>query len=380
MQVSRRAFLKMVSAAAATLGLSSLDLLRVTEALANTGHPPVLWLQGAVCTGCTISLLNTTSPGIDEVLTSTISLEYHPNLTTRAGELAIASLAKAAEAYKGEFILCIEGGIPANLNGNYAIIGEVAGRPVTMLEAVNALGPRAKYVVAVGTCAAFGGVPKLSQATGITTVQALLTGKTQNPVINLSACPVNPITLLGTLVHLLTGGVPELDRFGRPLKYYNTSVHHICPRLPTPMVQQIGVFGCYEHVGCKGPHTAFTCPNLKWNNGVNWCIDTTNTVCIGCSAPNFPQTPFYTKDMTCCTSCEMCKTCVDCSMCANITECGSCVDCSNCSMCLECAKTVECAACVSSAVCAACARNMNCPCYTGGTTATSGSSSAPSTM
>lgn len=370
MQISRRTFLKLATAAA-SLGLTGVDLFRLKEVFASGSAPPVIWLQGAVCTGCSISLLNSTAPAIDDILFSTINLQYHPNLMTAAGELAIATLTGAAEAGAGEFILCVEGGIPTSINGRYSIIGERNGEPWTMLDAVMELGCKAKYVLAVGTCASFGGVVKPSEYTGVRRLAEVLQGSTKNPVINLPACPVNPIVLVGTLVRLLTTGMPPLDSWGRPADYYGTTVHHICPRLTTPMVTQIGVFGCYEHVGCKGPHTSFTCPNLKWNNGVNWCIDKTNTLCIGCSSPNFPSTPFYGKleeIMPCCATCEQCKTCVDCSHCANLGSCTDCVDCSNCSVCAECDNSGKCPDCANAALCADCPANEQCSCYTGTTT------------
>lgn len=378
MHITRRSFLKWASAAAGTLGLTPVDLLKLERALADDGHPPLIWIQGSVCTGCSISLLNAAAPEIGDVLTSTVDLAYHPNLMTLAGERALSSLRETAERRRGEFILCVEGGLPTAIDGMYAVIGEHDGHPLSAVRAVEALAPLARYVLAVGTCASFGGVVKPSAYTGVRRTDELLAGKTRERVINLPACPVNPAVLLGTLVELLTRGMPPLDDLGRPASYYGTTVHHICPRLPTPMVDRIGTFGCYDHVGCKGPHTGFTCPNLKWNNGVNWCIDKANSLCIGCSSPSFPSTPFYTKDMAsmpCCVSCATCAACVDCSLCATET-CGDCVDCSRCTACLECASSATCsdcatkdlcteccADCANAQLCADCAQSAACPCY-----------------
>ena len=367
MNISRRNFIKLATTAAASLGLTGVDLFRLREVFASDSAPTVIWLQGAVCTGCSISLLNSVAPTIDDILFNTIALKYHPNLMSMAGEPAITSLVDAADKSAGEFILCVEGGISTAINGMYSIIGERNCKPWTMLDAVTELGRKAKYVIAVGTCASFGGVVKPSEYTAVRRLAEVLKGSTMNPVINLPACPVNPIVLVGTLVQLLTSGMPAQDSWGRPTKYYGSTVHHLCPRLPTPMVSQIGVFGCYEHVGCKGPHTSFSCPNLKWNNGVNWCIDKTNSLCIGCSSPNFPSTPFYTKpgeSMPCCVTCAECSTCVDCSKCANLGSCSDCVDCSNCSMCVQCDNTGKCPDCVNAALCAACPASEQCACHT----------------
>ena len=378
MQITRRSFLKWASAAAGTLGFTPLDLLRLERALADEGHRPVIWIQGAGCTGCSVSLLNATAPEIGDVLSGSVALVYHPNLMARAGEGALSAMLETAARRRNEFILCVEGGIPTAISGMYSVIGEHEAHPLTALRAVQTLAPLARYVLAVGTCASFGGVLKPSRYTEVRRLDELLAGKTRSPVINLPACPANPLVLLGTLVELLSRGPPRLDDLGRPATYYGSTVHHTCPRLPTPMVNRIGVFGCYEHVGCKGPHTGFSCPNLKWNDGVNWCIDKTNSLCIGCSSPSFPQTPFYTRDMAsepCCVTCATCATCVDCSLCANET-CGGCIDCSRCTACLACAASATCvdcatldlcaeccAACANAQLCADCAKSSDCPCY-----------------
>jgi hydrogenase small subunit len=379
MQITRRAFLRWASVAAGSLGLTPIDILRLEKALAGEGHPPVVWIQGAVCTGCSVSLLNATAPEVGDVLAGTVDLVYHPTIMVQAGERALTAMLRAAEGRsKGEFILCVEGGIPTGHLGAYTIIGDHDGSPLTALRAVQVLAPLARYVVAVGTCASFGGVVKPSRYTEVRRLDELLAGKTSSPIVNLPSCPANPIVLLGTLIELLTRGMPQLDGFGRPATYYRSTVHHACPRLPTPMVDRVGVFGCYEHVGCKGPHTGFACPNLKWNDAVNWCIDKSNSLCIGCSSPSFPQTPFYTTEMAsepCCVTCATCATCVDCSLCAN-EACDDCVDCSRCTACAACEAAATCsacatlsqcaeccAACANAQLCADCSKSADCPCY-----------------
>ena len=67
-KVTRRQFLKWLTASAAALGLSQTDLLKLEKALATpTGTDPnfpipplgrVIWIAGAACSGCPTSLLN----------------------------------------------------------------------------------------------------------------------------------------------------------------------------------------------------------------------------------------------------------------------------------------------------------------------------------
>ena len=68
----------------------------------------------------------------------------------------------------------------------------------------------AAAVVAVGTCATFGGVPAASpNPTGAVGVMDLVKGK---PIVNIPACPANPANMVGVVLHyVLTGQVPELD-------------------------------------------------------------------------------------------------------------------------------------------------------------------------
>ena len=125
MQISRRDFMKWAAGSAMALGLTSLDLIKVEEVLAASTSPPVIWLQGSMCTGCSISLLNATQPTtIDDVLLNQISVKYHPNLATAVGDLAVTSIIDTSTNYNGEFILCIEGGIPTSTNGNYCVIAD----------------------------------------------------------------------------------------------------------------------------------------------------------------------------------------------------------------------------------------------------------------
>jgi hydrogenase small subunit len=117
MELTRRDFLKIASASALALGLNSAQLTRVERALADASSPPVLWLHGMACTGCSVSLLNAVNPTIDQVLLNTISLKYHPTLMTAAGDMAVAAARSTAAA--GGHILVVEGAIPTANGGRY---------------------------------------------------------------------------------------------------------------------------------------------------------------------------------------------------------------------------------------------------------------------
>jgi hydrogenase small subunit len=286
MEISRRDLLKWATVSAVAAGIGAERLTLLERALAAPGAPPVIWLQGASCSGCSISLLNATSVTIDKVLTETVSMAYHPDLSAAFGEPAITSMFAAAAANPGGFVLVVEGAVPVAASGQYCIIGERAGKPLTLLDAVQELGPKAKRVLAVGTCAAFGGVVKPSAFTQMRTVSDALAGRLTTSVINIPGCPAHPDTVLATIVDVITGASIPTDSLLRPKAYFGTTVHEHCPRRESEDAS-IGSVGCYEEAGCRGPETAMSCPDHKWNGGRNWCVGA-NMACIGCAAPDFP--------------------------------------------------------------------------------------------
>ena len=150
--VSRRDFLKFCSMVAVTMGMGTGFAEQVARALTMPRRPSVVYLHNAECTGCSEALLRTGQPFIDELILDTISLDYHETIMAAAGEAAEAALEQAISAPEG-FICVVEGAIPTANEGKY---GYIAGH--TMLDICGRILPKAKAVVAYGTCAAFGGV------------------------------------------------------------------------------------------------------------------------------------------------------------------------------------------------------------------------------
>ena len=284
--ISRRDFLRYCGISAAALGLSSLDLLNLKEALANPGAPSVIWLQGSSCTGCSVSFLNrisSTAPKTAaEILTNSINLIYHPNLMSVAGQSAAAIAEEAA--VRGGHVLVVEGGIPTAFNGGACHAWTYNGADVTFADAVTKLSANAAAIIAVGACSAFGGIPAVSKLTGVKSVNAH-TGKQS---INIAGCPPHPDWIAWTVVQLLLNNSIPLDSYGRPVYLFGKTIHDQCPRRTASEATAYGQQGrCLANLGCKGPITQGNCPTLKWNNGVNWCVDA-NATCIGCTNPDFP--------------------------------------------------------------------------------------------
>lgn len=289
MEINRRDFLRLAAASATTLGLTSLQLDRVERILADAAHPPVLWLHGAACTGCSVSLLNAVNPTIDQVLLNTISLKYHPTLSAAAGDLAVQAIRSTQAA--GDYVLVVEGAIPTANGGKACYVWDENGHAVTMSEAVSSLAANASHIVAVGTCASFGGIPAAYCATDAKGVKSFLNNSS---VINVPGCPAHPDWIIGTLVKVLSGTPPTLDANNRPTTYFTPkAIHDRCPRKGTDEADQFGQDGlCLKELGCKGPQSHADCDTRKWNNGQNWCIGV-NGLCVGCVEPTFPAFPLH---------------------------------------------------------------------------------------
>ncbi|MCD4675374.1 MAG: hydrogenase small subunit [Desulfobacula sp.] len=299
--VSRRNFLKTVTGTAAGIGISQVFNPALVSAMEKALEThPVLWIQGQGCSGCSVSLLNNVDPSIADVLLKVISLQFHPTVMASEGETALENLYKIAEEYKGKFSLAVEGSIPMAADGKYCIIGELNHKEITMVDLVKDLGAKAGSVLAVGTCAAYGGIPAAEGSeTGATGVMEFFkTYGIKTPVVNIPGCPSHPDWIVGSIVHLLTKGLPELDDDGRPVVFFGENIHDNCSHIDEYDAGEMSEKfsdpkGCRMDLGCKGPDTYADCYKRKWNSGMNWCVD--NAVCIGCVEPGFPDasSPFY---------------------------------------------------------------------------------------
>uniref|UniRef100_A0A7V4G905 Twin-arginine translocation signal domain-containing protein n=1 Tax=Desulfobacca acetoxidans TaxID=60893 RepID=A0A7V4G905_9BACT len=287
--VSRREFLKFCSLAAAAMGLPLSLGAQIAEAVTQAARrPAVIWLSGQECTGCTETLLRSTHPTLDTLILDLISLDYHETLSTPSGELAEAAKKKSLEENQGKFILVVEGAIPTKDGGIYCKIG---GR--TMLEILKATAPLAAAIVAIGSCAAWGGIPSASpNPTGAVGAQEALGEKFK--VINIPGCPPTPYNFLSTVLYLLTfKKAPDLDGQGRPLFAYRRLIHEGCERRAHFDAGRFALeFGdeghrrgwCLYKLGCKGPETHNNCPAILFGDAGprTWPVGT-GSPCFGCS-------------------------------------------------------------------------------------------------
>ena len=284
--VSRRDFMSACMAAAAAVGLTGTAAAQVVDAAARGLKPSVIWLHFQECTGCTMTLLRPTHPALDELILDLISLDYHETLFAAAGHNAEEAMHKAMEANAGKYIAVIEGAIPMKDGGVYCMVG---GR--TALDITRDVASKAAAVVAIGSCASWGGIPSSDpNPTGAVGVHEIVKDK---PVVNLPGCPANPYILLGTVLQYVTlGKLPELDEQGRPKFAYGRTIHEHCPRRPHFDAGRFaGMYGdenhragyCLYKLGCKGPQTHANCSLLPFCEVPGaWPIGIGHP-CIGCT-------------------------------------------------------------------------------------------------
>ncbi len=284
--LSRRDFLKICGTTAALLGIGQAAVPRIVEALekAVAKRPSVIWLNFASDTGCTEALIKANYPNVAQLILETLSLDYNETVMAAAGTQAEEILREALK--RGDYFLLIEGAIPTKKG-----YGMIARRE--MLDIGKEFAAKAKAVIAVGSCATWGGVPAgAPNPAGLKGVREALGVQ----CINLDLCPVNEGVLVATIVDiLLTDRIPALDSVGRPKIFYGQTIHDQCERRAHfeagRFVERFGsqeeeLGYCLYKLGCKGPMAYANCSKFRYNDRVSWCIGA-GAPCIGCAEPGW---------------------------------------------------------------------------------------------
>jgi hydrogenase small subunit len=296
--VSRREFVAFCGSIAASFALPRSAAAQMAAALQKTEKPILIWLEFQDCAGNTESFLRASRPTAADALLDVLSLDYHETVMAAAGEQSKANRDRAVKERPGGYIAIVEGSIPTGANGAYCTIGGESAVDIARSVCGNAAA-----TIAIGTCAAFGGLPAAApNPTGALSVADAVPGVRN--LINLPACPANVENLTELVVYYLTfKRWPALDQYRRPLFAYGKSIHDNCERRAHydagQYVEAWGDAGhqaghCLYRMGCKGPVAFQNCPVVKWNGGTNWPVGCGHP-CIGCAEPNFwdTMTPFY---------------------------------------------------------------------------------------
>ena len=263
------------------------------------------WLQCGGCGGDSMSLLCAHSPDLIETLKSVdIEILWHPSMSNLSPPKHQDMLDRLRSGQERLDILCLEGSMIRGPSGSGAF--DVRnGQPKKDL--VAELAAKAGCVIAVGTCAAFGGIGADGdiEACGVQfskfekggLLGADFFSKNGLPVVNLPGCPCHPAAVTGTLAALAGKQVLDLNEFNSPRAWYDTLVHQGCTRNEYHEYRveerDFGERGClFFHMGCRGPLTYGPCNRILWNS--RNCKTRAGVPCLGCTSPDFPQTyPFF---------------------------------------------------------------------------------------
>lgn len=317
--ISRRTFLKFCTLTASSLALTGTKAQAFAKALANIPRPTVVWVSCQQCTGCSESLLRSFNAAdgvgdglptwsVENLILNHISLDYHETLQVAAGHQAEKAKAEAMEKAYGQYVLIVDGAIPYGESGERQFWSCAAGN--SSVHNLQEAAKGAQLVIALGSCAAFGGIPAAypnpsgAYGYGDLVQKGVITG---GPVyVNISGCPPMAAVITGTIAYFLTFGAPALDGLNRPAVFYGTgrnanTVHESCPRFEHwengRFAQSHGDEGarqgyCLLHLGCRGPATSNACTRLGWNTdprdrGLFKHSPThAGHGCLGCSEPN----------------------------------------------------------------------------------------------
>ncbi|MFH0947247.1 MAG: NADH:ubiquinone oxidoreductase [Planctomycetota bacterium] len=265
----------------------------------------LLWLQAGGCGGDTMSLLNAESPDILETLAACdLRVLWHPSLSGGPPASQMEVYETILHGEQPLDIFCVEGAVIRGPAGT-GLFETFAGRPKKDL--VSGLAAKARFIVAVGTCASFGGISASCDAEG-TGLQfhrsekggflgAGFVSRSGLPVINLPGCPCHPDVVTGTLMTLVQQRDLALDAHNSPLEWYGMLIHQGCTRNEYHEYRveerDFGEKGClFFHMGCQGPLAHGPCNKLLWNRRNS--KTRAGAPCFGCTRPGFPQQePFF---------------------------------------------------------------------------------------
>jgi len=266
----------------------------------------LLWLQAGSCGGCTMALLDQFSR---DITGGGITILWHPSLSEQTGTEVLDILNAVVDGRTELDFLCIEGAVLHGPNGT-GLFNRFAGTGKTMLDWVRILAPLAHYVVAVGTCAAYGGIVAgegdATSATGVQFSDAILGGaleksfrsKSGLPVVNVAGCAPHPGWITESLMALAADQITanDIDSLGRPKFFADHLAHHGCSRNEfyefKASAEQLSNRGCLmEHLGCKATQAVGDCNDRGWN-GDGSCTKG-GYPCVACTSPGFENTHGY---------------------------------------------------------------------------------------
>ena len=279
--------------------------------------------SGLGCDGDSLAMTAATNPSLEDLLRGCLPgmpplILHNPCSPTRTATTSCAPGIEAAAGRLDPFILVLEGSVPneeINGDGHWAGLGidPDTGQPIPTNTWIDRLAPKAAAVLALGTCAAYGGIPAMrNNPTGAMGLRDYLgwdwVSRRGVPIVNLPGCPVQPDniteTLLCLVLHLAQMG-PLLDARRAGPAAADLRPHRARELQPRrdgrarPVLERLtATASCLVKLGCKGPVVKCNVPIRGWSNGIGGCPNV-GGICMACTMPGFPDKymPFVEPDM-----------------------------------------------------------------------------------
>ena len=278
----------------------------------------VLWINaGLSCDGDSVALTAAMQPSIEDIalggLPGLPKVQFHwPLVDFQVGDEFMEWWWKADAGGLDPFVLVLEGSIPNEAikrEGYWCGFGNRSpgsarrsDQPMTTSEWIDRLAPKALAVMAVGTCATYGGIHAMAgNPTGAMGVPDYLgwnwRSKAGIPIICVPGCPIQPDNLSETITYLLyqAGGqapMIPLDDALRPTWLFGRTVHEGCDRAgyyeQGDFAHEYGSPKCIVKLGCWGPVVKCNVTKRGWMSGIGGCPNV-GGICIGCTMPGFPD-------------------------------------------------------------------------------------------
>jgi hydrogenase small subunit len=256
----------------------------------------LIWLTGAGCNGCTMSMLCASEPGIEDLILGNVPdvprvVMIHPEFSLESGDTFRANLERAVEGSFSPFVLVLEGAIPDESragDGSFSRMGLTQnGKPITISAWVDRLVLKAEAVIAIGSCATWGGIPASHgspiAAKGLDDYLGQeFRSKGGLPVINLPGCAPTGEGFIETLIYVflhLGRLVPiDLDQERRPRWLFNHQTHPLPPRVEYPAAVGSDL--------TNRPTVDCSVPVNGWLRNFGGCVRVGGS-CIGCTERDF---------------------------------------------------------------------------------------------
>ena len=239
-------------------------LMRLVTSPSEGERPTLLWMECGACSGESMAILGAGSADETDTLPDFlerhgVELLWHPSLSPESPRELAAMIERIVAGEQHLTLLCVEGSIINGPDGT-GLFDTFDGTPKR--DVVAALCDKAEFVIAMGSCAAYGGIPAAppnpSESVGLQFTNARPGGllepewrsRSGLPVVNLSGCPVDARTMIETMRLLLDGQLPELNRHQQPSTVRPCLADAVQRKCAT--AEKVG-YACYGCIGAKFP-------------------------------------------------------------------------------------------------------------------------------